>query len=250
MLIDACYRVLCERRLKRNYNQENFVNFMKSETYRYTEKYANNRVNIHNPENVSKLLKGNGIVLTCLHYGSFFLTGPALASQMNLISTGIVTHSNLLILEKKDADFWRGVHRRIEVAQKEKFFYAGRVEKNKIVSFLNNPQSILWAMIDVREAGRDREEYPLIFQDKTYYFQIGPAKLACLSNVPYVPTCIKYDLKSKKHNLYIGTPIMPTISPLVMTQLALNQISQMIGSDHTQFFHDLNYFSTPKTQLL
>ena len=246
MVIGSIHRYINERRLQAEYTQENFLSFMKSETYCYSQDYVKNRVKIHGKENILDLLSERGAVFAPLHYGSFFLIGGALASHMNLKSTAIVTYANLTILSKEDADFWIRVHRRTEKIQGEKLFYAGLNKRSEIVDYLGKPNSVLWAMIDVREFGRNPKEYPFTFQDNVVYFQVGAAKLAILANAPFIPTCIKYNPENKFHDLYIGKPIAPTDSPLAMTQLALDQIGEIIKEDHVQFFHDLNFFSKEK----
>jgi hypothetical protein len=127
----------------------------------------------------------------------------------------------------------------------QKIFYAGINKKDEIVDYLSAPKNVLWAMLDVREVGRDRPEFPFVFQGKTLYLQIGSARLACSAQVPLVPIGIRYDRIHRVHNLFVGTAIASDSDPIEMTQQALAQLEKFSDQSPNQYFHDMDYFATP-----
>lgn len=218
---------------------------MCEETFLYSHRYAKKLVHIHNGHILHDLTKERGAVLAPLHYGSFFLSGGAIAHQLKLHCNAIVTHNNLLVLSAEEANFWRGVHKRTQQLHQQPIFYAGKTSSQEILQYLAKPRNLLWAMLDVREVGRDRPEFPFVFQQRQIYLQTGAARLACRAEVPLVPMCIQYSGEARRHNLYFGTPLLPEIHPNEMTQLALTQLEMHVAKQPKQFFHDMSFFSAP-----
>jgi lauroyl/myristoyl acyltransferase len=186
-----------------------------------------------------------GAVLAPLHYGSFFLTGGAIFHQLNLRCTAIVTHNNMLVIPAEQAAMWRRIHHRTERLQQQVLFRAGVTPVQDIERYLSKPHCLLWAMMDVREAGRERPEFPFEFQQRQIYLQTGAARLASQTGRPFVPIHIKYNRSEKLHHLHFGSPISSNNSPVEMTQQALTQLEKHLDDQPQQFFHDMNYFSVP-----
>lgn len=231
--------------LPSKYTMPDFFRFMCEETFLYTPRYARQRVVIHNGHILSEITKERGAVLAPLHYGSFFLSGGAIFHQLNLRCNAIVTHNNLLVLPVDEASMWIGMHQRTQKLHQQPLFHAGLTPRQDIVQYLTKPRNLLWAMMDVREAGRERPEFPFVFKSRQIYLQTGAARLACIAGVPFVPMNIKYNRSERRHHLYIGDPIAPINSPDEMTQQALTQIEKYIFDQPEQFFHDMDYFSVP-----
>ncbi len=220
---------------------------MRQEVALYTPRYAKAMVIISGMEHIREVTHTSGAVLAQLHYGSFFLTGCAIAQQTEFQCNAIVTHNNLLVLPDKEADFWRNTHRQVARLQRLPIFYAGQTSRQDINDYLKQPRNLLWSMLDVREVGRIRPEFPFYFQGRELYLQTGAARLATAADVPLIPVCIKYHPDEQRHRLQIGTPIYSDCSPVEMTKAALLQLSGMIGSQSAQFFHDMAYFSIPSS---
>ena len=231
--------------LQIGYKAPEYFRFMCEETQRFSPRYAKKYVEVHEGHKLIQLTKERGAVLAPLHYGSFFLSGGAVVHQLHLRCTAIVTHNNLLVLPDQEADMWREMHSQAQRLHEQPIFYAGVTPRDQIVQYLSKPHNLLWAMMDVREAGRDRPEFPFTFQERKVFLQTGAERLACIARVPLIPMCIKYDLSRKQHNLYIGEPISPGESPIEMTQKALTQLEVHTTDDPEQFFHDMNFFSVP-----
>lgn len=235
--------------LSSNYDMEEYLKFMREEIFLYTKKYAKDNVFIHDREILFEATQRKGAVLAPLHYGSYFLSGCALVQQLKLSCNAIVTHNNLLILPEKEANFWRFAHRQVEKLQRQSIFYAGKTSRNEIINTLQKKNSLIWSMLDVREVGRERPEFAFDFQGTKIYLQTGSARLASLANVPLIPICIQYNLDEKRHHLYIGEPILSKNSPIEMTQAALIQLESIVSTQPNQFFHNMDYFSSPQVQV-
>jgi lauroyl/myristoyl acyltransferase len=232
-------------RLKVNYSREDYFNFFKNETEIYSKKYAKERVIIHSTSEIVELTRKKGAVLAPIHHGSFFLSGGVFVHQLGLNCNAVVTHNNLLVLPPEQAKIWRAMHKAVERLHGQNLFYAGINKKSEIVDYLSLPRNLLWAMLDVREAGRPRPEYPFFFQGNTIYIQTGSAQLACSAGVPFVPIGIKYNPINKVHDLFIGAAITPSADPIKMTQAALQQIEKFTDKNSSQLFHDMDFFSAP-----
>lgn len=236
--------------LKINYSRDDYFKFFQKETEIYSKKYAKERVNVHGKDKIMALAENGGVVLAPIHHGSFFLSGGVFVHQLGLNCTAIVTHNNLLVLPPKQAEVWRAMHKAMEKLHNQKLFYAGINPKSEIVGYLSSPKNLLWAMLDVREVGRPRPEFPFIYQEKTIYLQTGSARLACSAGVPLVPVAIKYNRNRRYHDLFIGSAIMPNSNPVEMTQAALKQLEQLTDQNTNQLFHDMDYFSAPAENLI
>jgi lauroyl/myristoyl acyltransferase len=228
-----------------NYNSSDYARFMREETFLYTPRYAKQSVVIHGERILSEATKKHGAVLAPLHYGSFFLSSGAIVHQLKLRCTAIVTHNNLLVLPVDEANFWRGVHQRSAKLYRQPLFRAGITPRHEMERYLAEPRNLLWAMLDVREAGRERPEFPFLFLQRQIYLQTGPARLASFAGVPLVPICIQYNLEERRHHLYLDSPIWPDKTPIEMTQQALTQLEQYVINQPEQFFHDMNQFVVP-----
>lgn len=231
--------------LKLNYSRSDYFEFFRTETEIFSKKYAKERVVVHGKAEIVRCSKNSGVVLAPIHHGSFFLTGGVFVHQMGLKCTAIVTHNNLLILPPDQAKIWRAMHKAMEKLHDQKLFYAGLNSKSEIVDYLSVPGNLLWAMLDVREVGRERPEFPFVFHGKTIYLQTGSARLACSAGVPFIPVSIKYNQTKKVHDLFVGTAIKPDSDPIKMTQAALLQLEQFTDLSTNQLFHDMGYFSVP-----
>ena len=231
--------------LSDGYNASDYARFMREETFLYTPQYAKGRVVIHNGQNLGEITKHRGAILAPMHYGSFFLSGGAIVHQLKLPCTAIVTSRNLSVLPAEEAAFWRGVHHRSEGLYRQPLFRAGVTPRQHMVRYLAEPHNLLWVMLDVRETGRERPEFPFLFLQRQLYLQTGPARLACLAGVPLVPMCIQYNLEERQHHLHFGSPVWPDKTPIEMTQQAITQLEMHIARQPQQFFHDISIFLEP-----
>ena len=218
---------------------------MCEETLRYSPRYARQTVQIENAEALAAAVSSGGAILAAVHYGSYFLIAGAIHQQLGMQATGIVTFNNVAIMPESERRTWLDMYQRAIELQGRDFFYAGKSSKNEIVEFLKVPHRVLWSMLDVREFGRERPEFPFDFLGGGVYLQLGTARLAKSANVPMIPVCIRYDAAKKRHHLHIGEAIPPDLDERAMTQQALWQIQALIRDDMTQFFHDIKDFSRP-----
>lgn len=232
--------------LPEGYNASDYASFMREETYLYTPKYAKRAVVIHNGQKLVEITRHRGAILAPVHYGSFFLSSGAIAHQLKLPCTAIVTSRNLSVLPAEEERFWRGVHQRSEKLYRQPLFYPGITPPRELVRYLAEPHNLLLAMLDVREAGVATKEFAFTFQQRQIYLQTGPARLACLTGAPLVPMCIQYNQKERRHHLYLGEPVWPDKNPIEMTQQAITQLEPYVAEQPQQLFHDLvNAFSSP-----
>lgn len=225
-----------------------YFDFFVRETLRYSPKYAIETVIIHGEERLLTAVSKKGVIVAPVHYGSYFLIAGAFHHKLRLKASGIVTYNNVAIMPESERREWLDIYQRAICLQECEFFYAGKSSKNEIVDFLQGRDHALWSMLDVRESGRERPEFPFDFLGRKIYLQLGTARLARVAETPILPVCIKYDATLRQHHLHIGTEISPCLDEWTMTQLALQQIQEWIGDDMSQFFHEIDDFSRPSPE--
>lgn len=223
--------------LPANYARADYAQFMRAETYSYSQRYACQRVVIHGEDHLLRIAQQGGGMLACLHYGSFFLSGGAIVRQLGLPYTAVVTSRNLLVLPEAEAAFWKAVHRRAEMLYDQALFSTGAPPRI-LLNWLKTKGNMLGVVLDVREYGHKIKEHSFNFMGQPIFMQTGPAKLACLARVPLVPMTIRYDLTEKRHHLYFDAPIMPT-DPVGMTQEALTILGRYVAKAPNQLYQDI-----------
>ncbi len=231
-----------------DYDTSGYAHFMREETFLFTPKYARQSVVIHGGHILNETTKRRGAILASVHYGSFFLSSGAIVHQLKLPCTDIVTSRNLTALPAEEGAFWRGVHQRSARLYGQPLFHAGITPPREMVRYLSKPKNLLLAMLDVRESGNIAKESPFSFLQKQIYLQTGPARLARLAGVPFVPMCIRYEPEERRHHLYLGLPISSENSPIEMTQQAIAQLERYVAGQPRQFFHDMSLFQEPLHQ--
>lgn len=220
------------------YTQADFARFMREETFCYSKRYARKFVVIHGGEHLTAATQQGGAILACLHYGSFFLSGGAIAHQLKLPYTAVVTSRNFQVLSEQEAAFWRGVHHRAEKLYGRRLFSTGESSRT-LLKWLKPTGRLLGVVLDVREYGQKLKEHPFVFLGHPIFMQSGPARLACLANVPMVPMTIQYNRAEQRHHLYFDAPIPPRDDPVGMTQQALAALEKHVAAAPQQQFQDI-----------
>ncbi len=231
--------------LPENYSALDFKAFMCKETHLYSPRYAKKYVTLHGQDELLEVAQHSGVLLTPVHYGSFFLSGGAVVQQLKLPYTAIVTGRNVIPCQEQ-ALFWAGVHQRSSRLYQQPLFYTGRTSPKDILKYLAEPSNLLCAMLDVREQGQKPKETVFNFLGNLVYLNTGPARLAYLAKVPIIPMTIQYDYLARRHHLYFGEPIMPCKDHFQVTQQVLSAIEYYIAKQPQQWFFDMpNIFSIP-----
>ena len=219
------------------YTQADFARFMREETFCYSKRYARKFVIVHGGEHLTEAAKEGGAILACLHFGSFFLSGGAVVHQLKLPYTAVVTSRNLQVLPAEEAAFWKGVHHRAEKLYGQRLFSTAESPRT-FMKWLATPGHMLGIVLDVREYGLKLKEHPFVFLGHPIFMQSGPAKLACLANVPMVPMTVQYNRAEQRHHLYFDAPIPPG-EPVEMTQQALAVLEKYVAAAPEQLFNDI-----------
>lgn len=227
---------------------QEYSDFMHIESLDYSPEYVRSNIVLHGSENLYKLVAAKGAILAPLHYGSYFLIAGAIRHILGLNATGIVTKSNLEIMPDAERKKWEALYRRAGELQGQDFFYSGYTPRAEIIQYLQMPGNVLWSMLDVREYGRERPEFPFNFHNKTLYLQLGTARLAHAAATSILPVCIQYNHELRKHQINIGPEIPCYLDEHTMVQKALLWIQETLGDNMSQFFHDINDFSKPSAE--
>lgn len=231
--------------LPENYTASDFMEFMRRETYLFSPRYAKKYVTIHGQDRLLKAAAHSGVLLTPLHYGSFFLSGGAIVQQLKLPYTAIVTGRNLAPSAEEQL-FWKGVHQRSSGLYEQPLFYTGITSPKSILNYLGKPGNLLCAMLDVREQGQMPKEFAFNFLGNRVYLHTGPARLAYLAKVPMLPMTIQYNPFERRHHLYFGEPVYPCKDHVEVTQRVLSSLECYIPDQPQQWFYDfLSAFALP-----
>lgn len=225
----------------RAFSTLDYERFMREETFKYTPKYASEKISVHGVENLSGL---NGAVLVFLHYGSFFLSGGALLHQYGLPYNLIASRRNLRLMAGREADFWRGVHHRsAKLFSQPELFFSDQ-SPFRMRQWLAGG-ALLGAAIDVREEGVPQRSQKFLFLGHPLYFHLGPARLAVATRKPLAAMTIRFNSKQRRHDLFIG-PARLGNDPQELVQASLDDMAPIIEPHQNQFFHDiLGHFSQP-----
>jgi len=223
--------------LELNYNREAFRAFTNSETYCFSPAYAKQRVEIKGVEKINAVLGKKPAIIAFMHHGSFFLIGGALAHQLGCNYSALVSTRNFSLINQQEQEFWRGVHKRSATLYGNELFYSdGSVRK--LIRWLTN-ENLLGIVLDVREAGKERNESAFDMFGEKLYFQTGPARLASIAKVDVIPVVITYHPKKKRHVLTITVPIAPIGTEKEITQQILTAIEPYLQESRNQEFYDI-----------
>jgi lauroyl/myristoyl acyltransferase len=231
--------------LHEHYSAADFSEFMRKETYLFSPRYAKKYVIIHGQDRLLQAVAHSGVILTPVHYGSFFLSGGAVVQQLKLPYTAIVTGRNIMPTEEQKL-FWNGVHLRSSKLYQQPLLYTGTASPQSILKYLSKRGNLLGVMLDVREQGQKPKEYVFNFFGNQIYLNTGPARLAFLANVPIIPMTIQFDSLARRHHLYFSEPVLPCKDHFQVTQQVLSAIECSIAEQPEQWFFDMpNIFSFP-----
>ncbi len=206
---------------------------MRAETYLYSRRHARRLVALHGAEH---LRRDTGGVLAFLHFGSFFLSGGAVAHQLGLPYTLIASRRNLALLPPAEADFWRGVH-----ARSARLFGAPLLFSDepatKTTRWLKESK-FLGAAMDVRETGFEQRSGIFDFLGARLHLHLGPGRLAAMTGRPLHAMTILFDPERRRHELHLGPPIAER-EPEAMIQRALDDMAPIVSRAQWQLCHDL-----------
>jgi lauroyl/myristoyl acyltransferase len=211
---------------------------MREETFLYSRRYARRRIVMHGQEHLLEAASNSGVMVNFLHYGSWILAGGAIAHHLGLPYTVIASRRNLELIAPEEKMFWEGVHQRGSQLYGHPLLYTDQSPRQSI-KWLKTTGHILGVVLDVREQGQKYEEHPFQFLDHTLFMQSGPARLACIADVPMVPIAIQYRPQERRHHLYFEAPIFPDSDPQRMTQQVLQTLGKYLISVPEQQFYDI-----------
>src|SRR3989304_8404905 len=80
--------------LPENYTLNDYVRFMREETFQYSVRYARRLVVIHGREHLLEAARNGGAMVAFLHYGRWILAGGALAHRPGLPYTVVASRRN------------------------------------------------------------------------------------------------------------------------------------------------------------
>jgi len=218
------------------YSRTDFKAFMSSETHLFSPAYAAQRVDIEGAEKVKAILGKKPAIIAFMHHGSFFLIGGALSHQLGCNYSALVSTRNFSLINQESQDFWRGVHKRSEDLYSNDLFYSNDSAR-KLVRWLTG-NNLLGIVLDVREAGKSRNESAFKMFGEKLYFQTGPARLARIAKVDIIPVTMTYQPEKKRHRLLISTPVAPVGTEQEITQQVLSAIEPSLQESRNQEFYD------------
>lgn len=224
--------------LSEEYTLVDFARFMREETFCYSRRYTRRLVVLHGQEHLLKAAGNSGVMVNLLHYGSWILAGGSIVHKLGLPYTVIASRRNLEIMVPEEREFWKGVHQRGHHLYGHPLFYTDQSPRLPI-RWLKTTGNVLGVVLDVREHNQKYEEYPFQFLDHTLFMQYGPARIACIANVPMIPTTIQYQPKEQRHHLYFDAPVFPNGNPQYMTQQVLQAMEKYFISAPEQQFYDI-----------
>ncbi len=224
--------------LPENHTMAEFGRFMREETFLYSARYARRRVKPEGSEYLTDLAAKSGVMVAFLHYGSFFLTGGAIAARLGVPYTAIASRRNLEIATEQDKAFWYGVHERSNRFYSRPLFFTDESPRRPL-SWLKQKGNALGIVLDVREDGQTYREDEYRFLGGKVHMQSGPARLACIAGVPIVPVTIRYFPAQKRHHLRFDAPVFPDGDPVGMTQRLLDALGTRVAEEPEQQFYDI-----------
>ncbi len=224
--------------LLENYTLADYGRFMREETFHYSARYARRLVVMHGQEHLLKAARNSGAMVAFLHYGSFFLTGGAIAHRLGLPYTAIASRRNLEIMTPEEKHFWKGVHLRGNRLYGHPMFFTDQSPR-LLINWLRKSGHVLGVALDVREHGQRYEEHQFQFLGHTIFMQSGPARLARIVGVPIVPASIQYRPRQRCHHLYFDAPVFPENNPQHTTQHLLRVLEKPLARAPQQQFHDI-----------
>ncbi len=253
-LVD-CFSALRQRlfpmppMLPERYSLVDFGRFMRDETFLYSPRYAHRFVVVHGQENLVDLARNSGVMVNFLHYGSWTLAGGSITHGLGLPYTVIASRRNLEITTPEEKNFWSGVHQRLYQLYTNPLFFTDQSPRLPL-NWLKSTGHVLGVVLDVREYNQKYKEHPFQFLGHTLYMQSGPARLACIAQVPMVPATIQYHPKERCHHLFFDSPVFPNGDPQQMTQQLLQSLEMhLIEVPEQQFYDIIAEFSRPAIPL-
>lgn len=224
-------------RYKYSRSSETYLNFMFSESYNLSDEYLKNNVIIHNTESIEKC-NDSGAIIAFIHYGSFFLSGSALVSQLNCKFTLIASLSNQSGNQK---DKWRSFHFRFNKSYSSNIILNTDYLKGYIKLLKSN--YFIGIALDVHTNRKNRDIKKFKFINNDLYLDDYVSSISQRFNKIVIATNIFYDFTTHTHHLFLSDPFYPDN---YTTRESLSFISKHIYCE-SQFFHDLNkLFSSPK----
>jgi len=212
----------------------NFSDFMRKEFALYSKEYASQGVSIVGK---NKIDKSQGGVFLFLHFGSFFLSGVSLISQLGINYTAIASTINFKAMNTGERKFWREVHKIANKLYSRKMFLSHKGATQEILKYLSSG-SYIGAAIDVSEIGKKHKFEPFTFLCNKVYLQTSPARLARLAKVPLYGMTISYNSTEEIHTLQITGPYDSNkIGSAV--QNILTEMEPVVRNNMDQLFHDV-----------
>lgn len=225
------------------YTAADFGAFMRAEVYRFSARYARNRVVVDG--GALAHLNGRGAILAFLHYGSFFLSGGALVHQLGLPYTAIASNRNLhpSMMSEHDIRFWLYTHKRSRELYRQRLFLSAESPRPALRWLQDG--GLLGVALDVREIGHRHQEYPVPCGEKTYYLQDGPERLARIAGVPMLPMSIRYVPEEGRHQLRVGEAVSVEHPDGAATRAMFDWLMADPLAEPRQMFHSLDCFEQP-----
>jgi hypothetical protein len=216
-------------------SRSRFYNLMLSESFILNKKYLENNFIIHNSEAIDKC-RETGAIIAFIHYGSFFLIGPALIHHKRCKYTAIASLDNTKGSQRK---FWESFHERFNKYYSHNLILRSSYPR-KFISLLKSPYFIGVAL-DVHTKRKHRKIKKYRFQNKDIYLDDYVGTLSSKYSKPVIACTINYDSYYNTHRIFLSEPIDQNEN---VTLESINFINTK-STDHFQFFHDfLNLFST------
>jgi len=212
----------------------NFSDFMRKEFALYSKEYASQGVSIVGK---NKIDKSQGGVFLFLHFGSFFLSGVSLISQLGINYTAIASTINFKAMNTGERKFWREVHKIANKLYSRKMFLSHKGTTPEMLKYLSLG-SFIGAAIDVSEIGKKHKYEPFTFLCNEVYLQNSPARLARLAKVPLYGMTISYNSTEEMHTLQITGPYDSNKVGSAIQNI-LTDMEPVIRNNMDQLFHDV-----------
>ena len=212
----------------------NFSDFMRKEFALYSKEYASKGVSIVGK---NKIDKSQGGVFLFLHFGSFFLSGVSLISQLGINYTAIASTINFKEMNTGERKFWRKVHKIANKLYSRKMFLSHKGTTPEMLKYISL-RSFIGAAIDVSEIGKKHKFEPFTFLHNEVYLQTSPARLARLAKVPLYGMTISYNSTEEMHTLQITGPY-DSNKVRSAIQNILTDMEPVIRNNMDQLFHDV-----------
>jgi len=212
----------------------NFSDFMRKEFALYSKEYASQGVSIVGK---NKIDKSQGGVFLFLHFGSFFLSGVSLISQLGINYTAIASTIHFKAMNTGERKFWREVHKIANKLYSRKMFLSHKGTTPEMLKYLSLG-SFIGAAIDVSEIGKKHKFEPFTFLRNEVYLQTSPARLARLAKVPLYGMTISYNSTEEMHTLQITGPYDSNKVGSAIQNI-LTDMEPVIRNNMDQLFHDV-----------